>query len=347
MQAADRNRNDMENTLAAQFTVSDTGALVYLTGGVVAAGKRSLVWVDRQGTKQALAAPPRPYYVPRLSPDGQHVAVSTDEVRQVWSYDIARGALSPVTADGRSGYGIFAPDGKRVVFRSTAAGAEENLYWNSADGSGTVERLTTSARNQTPGSWSPDGTMVAFVEEGDPQGSFFFQFDIWVLSIGDRKTRAVIHTAANEISPEFSPDGRWLAYVSNESGRHEVYVQPYPGPGERHLISTKGGEQPAWSRNGREMFYVQGGLLTPGGVPTLMSVKVATAPAFLAGTPEAVFESADLSTAWGRSYDVAPDGKRFLLTLKKEAPTNPAPAQMILVQHWFEELKRLVPTRRP
>ena len=176
-----------------------------------------------------------------------------------------------------------------------------------------------------------------------PRG--FFQFDIWVLSIGDRKTRAVIHTAANEMTPEFSPDGRWLAYVSNESGRHEVYVQPYPGPGERHLISTNGGEQPAWSGNGRELFYVQGGAFSGGGATTLMSVRIATAPAFQAGTPEAVFESADLRTAWGRSYDVAPDGRRFLLTLNKEAPTNLAPAQMIFVQHWFEELKRLVPTK--
>ena len=154
----------------------------------------------------------------------------------------------------------------------------------------------------------------------------------------------MIHTAANEMTPEFSPDGRWLAYVSNESGRHEVYVQPYPGPGERHLISTNGGEQPAWSGNGRELFYVQGGAFGSGGATTLMSVRVATAPAFLAGTPEAVFESVDLRTAWGRSYDVAPDGRRFLITLNKEAPTNLAPAQMIFVQHWFEELKRLVPT---
>ena len=166
-----------------------------------------------------------------------------------------------------------------------------------------------------------------------------------MLSIGDRKTRAVIHTDANEVTPEFSPDGRWLAYVSTESGRNEVYVQPYPGPGERHLISTNGGWQPAWSGSGRELFYVQSGAVGGGGVPTLMSVKIATAPAFQAGTPEALFESADLRTAWGRSYDVAPDGQRFLLTLIKEAPTNLAPAQMIFVQHWDEELKRLVPRK--
>ena len=188
------------------------------------------------------------------------MATYTQEgIREVWSYDIARGALSAITADGRSSYGIFAPDQKRMVFRSGAAGAEDNLSWKAVDGSGSAERLTTTKRNQTPGSWSPDGTAIAYVEEGDSVGQTqFFQFDIWVLSTGDRKTRALIQTAANEMSPEFSPDGRWLAYVSNQSGRHEVYVQPYPGPGERHLISTNGGGQPAWSRNGSELFYVQG-----------------------------------------------------------------------------------------
>ena len=166
-----------------------------------------------------------------------------------------------------------------------------------------------------------------------------------MLSIGDRKTRAVIHSAANEMTPEFSPDGRWLAYVSNESGRHEVYVQPYPGPGERHLISTRGGEQPAWNANGRELFYVQGGVYAPGGPTTLMSVRIATTPTFQAGTPEPLFENPYLRIGWGRSYDVAPDGRRYLLTYRKEPPPPLPPAQMVLVQHWFEELKRLVPTK--
>jgi Tol biopolymer transport system component len=332
--------------LAGQFSVSNTGALVYLTGGAVTASERSLAWVDRQGTSQALPGPLRSYFAPRLSPDGQRVAVSTRDVLQVWTFDIARRALSPVTVDGSSSYSIFSPDGKRIVFRSGAAGGQDNLYWRAADGSGDVERLTTGARNQTPGSWSPDGTTLAFVEEGDSIGTRFFQFDIWALSIGDRKTRALIHTPANEMTPEFSPDGRWLAYVSNESGRSEVYVQPYPGPGGRHLISTNGGEQPAWSPNGRELFYVQsGGFNSGSSARTLMSVKVATAPAFRAGAPEPLFENADLRTNWGRNYDVVPDGQRFLLPLSREAPSNLAPAQMIFVQHWFEELERLVPTR--
>ena len=342
MQAAHKGADYIANTLAGQFTVSDTGTLVYLTGGTVAADDRSLVWVDRHGTLQALPAPPRPYMVPDISPDGGRVAITTIDTRQVWTYDLARDALSPVTSDGNSDYGIFAPDGKRIVFRSGAG--EGNLYWKAADGSGAATHLVTSTRSLTPASWSPDGTL-ALVEEGDNEGKDAFQFDIVVLSTGDRKTRAVIHTASNEMTPEFSPDGRWLAYVSNESGRHEVYVQPYPGPGERHLISTRGGEQPAWNANGPELFYVQGGVYSPGGPTTLMSVRITTTPAFKAGTPEPVFENAYLETGWGRSYDVAPDGRRFLLTFRKEPRPTLPPAQMVLVQHWFEELKRLMPAK--
>lgn len=168
----------------------------------------------------------------------------------------------------------------------------------------------------------------------------FFQFDIWALSIADRKTRPVIQTPANEMSPELSPDGRWLAYVSNQTGRMEVYVEPYPGPGERHLISTNGGFQPAWGGN-RELFYVQPA--APGSeIRTLMSVAVVTVPTFSAGKPVPMFGNADLATPWGRSYDVAPDGRRFLLTLMRAEPARPT--QMVFVQHWLEELKRVVPT---
>ena len=340
MQAADRNGTYMANTLAGQFTVSDTGALVYLTGGVVKAGERSLAWVDRHGTAQALPAPSRSYRSPRLSPDGQRVVVYTLDPVQVWSFDIARGTVSPVTVDGESDHPVFDPDGKRIVFRAPGADGEGNLFLKAADGSGGAERLTTSEHSQTPSSWN--GTTLAFFEEGEYKGKGFFQFDIWLLSTSDGQTRPLIHTAANEITPEFSPDGQWLAYASSDSGIHQVYVQPYPGPGERIPISTKGGEQPVWSANGQELFYVQGGLFSPGRVATLMSVKVATAPTFRAGTPEPLFESDDLRTGWGRSYDVAQDG-RFLLTINKEAPTNPTPTQMIFVQHWFEELKRLIP----
>ncbi len=344
MQSANRNVSDMENTLAGQFTVSDTGALVYLTGGALPGADRLLAWVDRKGHVQKLEAPPRAFSKPRLSPDGRYISISTQQdTRDVWRYDIARGVLNPITVDGRSGYSLFAPDGKRVVFRASgAAGGEDNLYWKAADGSGEAERLTTSNRSQTPSSLSPDGTTLAYVEEGPSTG--LFQFDILGLSMADRKTRPIVQTAANEMSPEFSPDGKWLAYVSNESGRNEVYVQPYPGPGERHQISNNGGQQPAWGgADGRELFYVQ--REAGNRLPKLLAVRISTTPEFQAGVPQTVLEHADLAMPWGRSYDVSPDGQRFLIALTKDRPTDLAPAQMIFVQNWFDELKRLVPVR--
>jgi serine/threonine-protein kinase len=342
MQSANRNLSDMDNTLAGQFTVAETGALVYLTGGALPGADRVLAWVNRQGISEALPAPPRAYSKPRLSPDGKYISVSTQsDVHDVWRYDIARGALNPITVDGQSGYSLFAPDGKRVVFRSGVGGGEDNLYWKAADGSGTAERLATSPRSQTPSSWSPDGTTLAYVEEGPSTG--FFQFDILGLSITDREARPIVHTSANEMSPEFSPDGRWLAYVSSESGRNEVYVQPFPGPGERLLISNNSGVQPAWSADGRELFYVQ---QVPGKpLATLMSVSIRTAPQFLPGVPQPIFESPHLLIAWGRSYDVSADGRRFLIAQTTGPPANLAPAQMILVDNWLDELKRLVPEK--
>jgi serine/threonine-protein kinase len=345
MQSANRNVSDMDNTLAGQFTVSETGALVYVTGGALPASERVLAWVDRKGSIEALQAPSRAYARPRVSPDGNYISVSTQQdVRDMWRYDMARHVLSPITVDKQSGYGVFSPDGKRVVYRSGAAGGEDNLYWKAADGTGAAERLTTSARSQTPGSWSQDGTL-AYVEEGPSTG--FFQFDIMGLSITDRKTRPIVQTPANEISPEFSPDGKWLAYVSNESSRHEVYVQPYPGPGERHQISNNGGFQPAWGPGGRELFYVEQSFsaVPVNAVPKLLAVRVSTAPEFRAGVPQVVWEHAALGTAWGRGYDVSPDGQRFLIAVPKDSQSASAPTQMIFVQNWFEELKRLVPAR--
>ena len=320
MQAANRNLSDMDNTLAAQFTVSDTGALVYVTGGAVPAAERSLAWVDRQGTSQALPAPPRPYPTPRLSPDGQRVAVSTQRISVrcgATTSRAARSARSPLTGRAvtaflrQTGNGSSSARARRAV-RTTCIGRPPT-----GAGPRNASPRVRAARRQPPG--RPTGRRSPLSKREIPWQSSFSSISGCCRSAIARPVRS-IQTAANEMSPEFSPDGRWLAYVSNQSGRHEVYVQPYPGPGERHLISTNGGEQPAWSGNGRELFYVQGGE-HPAAGRELMSVSIGTTPAFLAGTPETLFESVDLQSAWGRNYDVAPDGRRFLLTLNKEPPT--------------------------
>ena len=163
--------------------------------------------------------------------------------------------------------------------------------------------------------------------------------DIWVLPLSDRKEQPFLRTPFTEGAATFSPDGRWLAYVSNETGRPEIYVQPYPGPGGKWQISIDGGTEPDWSRSGRELFYRSGN--------KMMAVETTTQPGFSAGKPRMLFEGPYLATvfpnAMSAAYDVSADGQRFLMV--KETEQAAAPAQINVVQNWHEELKRLVPTR--
>jgi Tol biopolymer transport system component len=160
-------------------------------------------------------------------------------------------------------------------------------------------------------------------------------YDVWVLRISDRKAQPFLRTQFNEGAPRFSPDGHWLAYVSDESGRYEVYVQPYPGPGGKWQISTDGGMEPVWNRNGRELFYRSG--------DKMMAVDIATQPSFTAGKPHMLFEGQYVPTAvLFPNYDVSPDGQRFLM-LKPTEQAEAAPTQIVVVQNWFEELKQKVP----
>jgi eukaryotic-like serine/threonine-protein kinase len=304
----------------AQYSVSATGSLVYVPG-TVQASQSKLVWVSRNGAEQPLPAPARDYQSPRISPDGRRVALTSGG--QIWLYDLARDTLTRLTFEGDlNGGPIWTPDGKRIAFSSDRGGAL-NLFWQMADGSGGLERLTTSEHIQAPSSWSPNGPLLSFIEF-DPRPS------IWVLPLSDRKEQPFFQTAANLGMPQFSPDGRWMAYVSNESGRNEIYVQPYPGPGGKWQISTDGGNEPVWNRNGREK---------------MMAVGITTAPSFSAGNPKPLFEGQHVSstTVPLPEYDVSPDGQRFLM-LKPVTPEQAAPTQINVVLNWPEELKRLVPT---
>jgi hypothetical protein len=326
------------DTGAAQFGVSGSGALVYVPGGMFPDAARSLVWVDRAGAIQPLAIPPRAYLSPRLSPDSQRLALFTQGTnRNVWVYDLVRGTLTRLTTEGQNAHPIWTPD--RLIFDSTTAGAP-NVFWKPADGSGAAERLTTSEDVQAPGSWSRDTQTLAFVQINPTT-----KFDIWTLSLTDhdRTPRPFLRTAANERWPAFSPDGRWLAYASDESGRDEVYVQPYPGPGPRHPISARGGTQPVWARNGRELFYTVPDPNAATG--KMMAVDVALTPTLIAGVPRPLESVVQISSPTG-GYDVSPDGRRFITVRENAARSpEPPPAQMILVQHWVEELKRRVPTK--
>jgi Tol biopolymer transport system component len=316
---------------AAQYSLSATGSLVYISGGVQA-DQRRLVWVTRNGAEQPVAAPARSYVYPRISPDGQRVSMGiTEEDTQIWLYDLSREKLTRITFGGSVNQdSIWTPDGKRISVQSNREGPL-NVFWQLADGSGGLERLTTSENDNFPISWSPDGQLLAFAEVNPTTG-----YDIWVLRVSDRKAQPFLRTTFNESAAHFSPDGRWLAYISDESGRFEIYVQPYPGPGGKWQISTEGGTEPVWNRNGRELFYRSGG--------KMMAVDIATQPTFASGKPRMLFEG-QYSPAPGtaNNFDVSSDGQRFLMIKPNEAG-EAAPTQINVVLNWFEELKRRVPT---
>src|SRR6266852_5747946 len=335
------------STGAAQYSISTTGSLVYVQGGIQAAQRR-LVWVSRNGAEQPLPAPARAYRNPRLSPDGRQVAVNVEEQEtQVWLYDLSRETLTRLTFGGNSNINpSWTPDGKRIAFQSNKEGPP-NLFWQLADGSGGLERLTTSEYMQSPNSWSSDGQLLAFLEITPTTG-----YDIWVLRLGNpsassgqvpsagsgqvRKSQPFLRTQFNESVPRFSPDGRWLSYISDESGRFEIYVQPYPGPGGKWQISTEGGTEPVWNPNGRELFYRS--------ADKIMAVDIATQPGFAAGKPRMLFEGQYVPTpATLDNYDISPDGQRFLM-IKPSEQAQAALTQINVVLNWFEELKRRVPS---
>jgi eukaryotic-like serine/threonine-protein kinase len=315
--------------ISSQYSISDTGSLAYVSGGSQS-NQRRMVWVSRNGTEQPLPAPPQAYQYVRLSPDGRHVAVELDN--QIWLYDLARDTLTRFTFEGsRNQSPVWTPDGKRIAVYSNKGGGATNLYWQLADGSGGLERLTTNDNLQIPKSFSPDGQLLAF-HENNPKT----QKDIWVLRMSDRKAQPFLVTPFNEGAPTFSPDGHWLAYVSNESGRPEIYVQPYPGPGGKWQISTEGGTEPAWNRNGKELFYRSG--------DKMMALDVATQPSFSAGKPRLLFERQYYKSDWpliSTAYDVSADGQRFLMVKGTEQAASVT--QINVVLNWFEELKQKVP----
>ena len=311
-----------------QYAMSEAGSLVYVPGGNLAAER--LVWVSRTGKEQAITAPVHAYVIPRISPDGRRLAVTVaDQGTQVWLYDFVRDTFNRFTFGGNvTQTPAWTPDGKRIAFLSNKEGGM-GIFWQLADGSGEMERLTTSEYTIVPRSFSPDGQSLAFMEVNPTSG-----YDISVLRLSDHKVQPFLRTEFNESVPSFSPDGHWLAYVSDESGRFEVYVQPYPGPGAKYQISAEGGTEPVWNPIGKEMFYRSG--------DKMMAVDITTQPNFSIGKPRMLFQGPYLPTPYTfPNYDVSPDGQRFLMI--KESEQTPAITQIVVVQNWFEELKARVP----
>ncbi len=320
----------------AQFSVSNFGTLAYIPGTSQSVNV-TMVWVDRRGASQPLPAPPHPYRPPRISPDGRLIAVGIGS--DVWIYDIARDTLTRLTFERNNAAtaAYWTADGKRIVFPSDRAGPT-NLFWKPVDGSGPEERLTTSQNVQRASFSSPDGRFLVFTEIDPKTGS-----DLWVLPLdGDRKPRIFLQTPFEEGAGQFSPDGHWIAYVSNESGRNEVYVRPFPGPGGKWQVSTDGGSENAWSPKGNELFYRTGGQREK-----MMAVDFQTQPTFAAGKPRLLFEGnygSNAPLAPGAFYSVSPDGQRFLMTKSPDQP-QAALTQINVVLNWFEELKSKVPVK--
>jgi serine/threonine-protein kinase len=309
---------------APSFAFSRNGTLVYVPGGPQP--DRTLVWVNRQGVASAITPDERGYSRPRLSPDGQRIAVSIGwRNGHLWVYDLSRGTFSPLTHRWDNNDPVWTPDGTRVLFRSDRGGQTLwNVFWTSADGSGEVEQLLEADRLQAPHSISPDGEVLAFTRRHDSRG-----WDILLYPMnGEGEPREFVATEFDENFPRFSPDGRWVAYDSYETGQREVYVKPFPDPGASVRISTEGGARPVWAPSGRELFYRDG--------DKMMAVTVETEPEFSAARPRLLYEG---RYQW--NYDISPDGERFLMI--REPETEPV-TQLHVVFNWFEELKRLVPT---
>jgi len=325
-------------TGAANFSVSRHGTLVYVPGGAVSQGRgtRSLVWVTRQGREQPIAAPPRTYNYPSVSPDGTRVALAIDDQEvDIWTRDFAREGLTRLTFDpGRDSYPAWAPDGRRIVFTSSRGGPF-NLFSRPADGTGTDERLTISSNVQfgSP-SFSADGSRMVFTEVMPKTGEDLMSLSMdpsTGLSARGERPEPLLATIFAERNPQISPDGHWLAYESNESGQEDIYVRPFPKVGDgRWQISSGGGNVPLWARSGRELFYRNG--------DSMMSVSVQTTPTFSAGNPTKLFQGYIFGL--GRSYDVSRDGQRFLMIKDNTAGDQTTTSgSIVVVLNWFEELK--------
>jgi serine/threonine-protein kinase len=322
------------------IAVGAEGSLAYVTGASDPYPPRTLVWVDRTGREEPVDTPARAWFWPQISPDGRrlgghiHDPVNMD----AWIYELDHGPLVRMTYDARqNGTPLWSPDGTRVAFWSRQGGPR-NLYLRPADLSGRPERLTTSPNDQAPLSWSGDGRLLVFHERSPDTG-----MDIGVVSIdGDHKSQVIIRGAFNEGRPAVSPDGRWIAYESNASGRSEVYVQPFPGLETRWQVSTEGGESPSWGPDGRELFCRRENAMIRVPVRT-------TGNSFRYGNSEVLFEGPyvpEEDAVGARSYAVAPDGRRFLMMKEQERHDHDGGAsQIVVIRNWVSELERRAPTR--
>jgi eukaryotic-like serine/threonine-protein kinase len=326
------------STGSGDFSITTDGTLVYVDPDPsrgLTANARTLVWVDRTGKEESTGAPPHAYLHPRLSPDGKRVAFwSADQDDDIWIWDLRRKIVRRLTLDAsQDRFPVWTPDGRRVIFTSNRSGAH-NLWWQAADGTGSAARLTTSNSAQFPTGITPDGATVVFNETTPTMGNELRQLAL----NGTREVKPLLQTKFDEYNADVSPDGRWLTYDSNRSGSFEVYVRPFPNVDDGEWqVSTAGGAKPLWARNAKELFYV-------GADGALLRVPVEASDAtWNAGAPVKLFDGRYVNTGTsGRTYDVSHDGQRFLMIKAPAIDASTAVLGLIVVQHWDEELKRVV-----
>jgi Tol biopolymer transport system component len=282
-----------------------------------------------------LPLPPASYLYPRLSPDGRYLAVEIEGPNHdFYVYDFARSVLTKMTTDGESHDPVWSPDGKQLAFRSWKSGGM-TMWSMPADRSSSALRLNPNGVRESPVSFSPDGKFLTFDEKG-PQT----EDDAWVLPLDGSEARPIARSRFGEGSAKFSPDGRWIAYASDESGKEEVYVQAFPGPGPKLQISSGGGFDPVWRRSGRELYYRSRN--------AMMVVAIATAPALNASAPKRLWEgdySSGAASSCGMpgvsssNYDVTADGQRFLMV--RDDDRSVFGTKIVVVLNWSHELTGL------
>jgi eukaryotic-like serine/threonine-protein kinase len=319
------------NNPLALLAISNSGTLAYVAGTAGQAAANTLVWVDRKGVEQTLGAPAKTYLSARVSPrDPNRIAlgIAGDQGSDIWVYDASRGTMDRISSDGHSLGPVWTPDGKRIVYERNPGSGKPAVMWAPADRSTPPSVLATRNNDRAPiapSSVSPDGKFVI--------GYFPLEKGLWALRVdgvkADGKPRSIIESEFRKAVPDISPDGHWVAYAADDTGRGEIYVSSFPDAGPKITVSTDGGSAPRWSRNGRELFYSAGA--------KLMAVDVQTTPTFHAGRPKELFEGNY------RGYDPAPNGQRFLV-VKLPAAVRQAPSnEVTIVFNWFEELRRRVP----
>jgi len=306
-----------------QLALSASGSLAYLPGGIDTS-LSAIAKIGTAGKVLTLPAPVRRYRNLSLSRDGSRLAlmIRDGERSDLWTFEVDRGTLSRLTSEGDHAEPVWSPDGRWIAFASGRPGGSFGLFRVPADGSGPPQRLLAASPSRYPGSFSPDGKLLAYAEETRDSGS-----DLWLLSLdGPPRSVPFLRTRFDEAFPRFSPDGRWIAYQSGETGRAEIYVRPYPGPGGRWQISTDGGTLPSWSADGKRIFYRWGS--------TLLAVALRFDGGVSAGRPETILEDPERSR-----YAVAPDGREVFLFRRAAEEENERELHVVL--GWSGELAGL------